>query len=310
MYGKYRRVSAVFLVFSYSNFKPIVFSYNAINLRLYSSKIKKIRRIFMDLKIANKIALITGSTQGIGFATAKKLCEEGVNVIINGRSENKVNSAVMKLKALFNNVNIIGITADLKDNDGCNKLISQVGHIDILINNLGIFEPKEFKDITEEEWLHMFNVNVMSGVRLAQHYLSRMIEQNWGRIIFISSESAIQIPKEMIHYGMTKTAQISVSRGIAELTRGTNVTSNAIIVGPSKSEGVVQFMEDFAKQNNQSFKEIEKEFFKNIRPTSLIQRFAEVEEDANMIVYTASSLSSATNGAILRVDGGVVQSAF
>lgn len=264
----------------------------------------------MDLKIANKIALITGSTQGIGFATAKKLCEEGVNVIINGRNENKVNNAVMKLKAQFNNVKIIGITADLKDNEGCNKLISQVGHIDILINNLGIFEPKEFKDITEEEWLHMFNVNVMSGVRLAQHYLSRMIEQNWGRIIFISSESAIQIPKEMIHYGMTKTAQISVSRGIAELTRGTNVTSNAIIVGPSKSEGVVQFMEDFAKQNNQSFKEIEKEFFKNIRPTSLIQRFAEVEEDANMIVYTASSLSSATNGAILRVDGGVVQSAF
>lgn len=264
----------------------------------------------MDLKIANKIALITGSTQGIGFATAKKLCEEGVNVIINGRNENKVNSAVMKLKAQFNNVKIIGITADLKDNEGCNKLISQVGHIDILINNLGIFEPKEFKDITEGEWLHMFNVNVMSGVRLAQHYLSRMIEQNWGRIIFISSESAIQIPKEMIHYGMTKTAQISVSRGIAELTRGTNVTSNAIIVGPSKSEGVVQFMEDFAKQNNQSFKEIEKEFFKNIRPTSLIQRFAEVEEDANMIVYTASSLSSATNGAILRVDGGVVQSAF
>lgn len=264
----------------------------------------------MDLKIANKIALITGSTQGIGFATAKKLCEEGVNVIINGRNEHKVNSAVMKLKAQFNNVKIIGITADLKDNEGCNKLISQVGHIDILINNLGIFEPKEFKDITEEEWLHMFNVNVMSGVRLAQHYLSRMIEQNWGRIIFISSESAIQIPKEMIHYGMTKTAQISVSRGIAELTRGTNVTSNAIIVGPSKSEGVVQFMEDFAKQNNQSFKEIEKEFFKNIRPTSLIQRFAEVEEDANMIVYTASSLSSATNGAILRVDGGVVQSAF
>ena len=264
----------------------------------------------MDLKIANKIALITGSTQGIGFATAKKLCEEGVNVIINGRNEHKVNSAVMKLKAQFNNVKIIGITADLKDNEGCNKLISQIGHIDILINNLGIFEPKEFKDITEEEWLHMFNVNVMSGVRLAQHYLSRMIEQNWGRIIFISSESAIQIPKEMIHYGMTKTAQISVSRGIAELTRGTNVTSNAIIVGPSKSEGVVQFMEDFAKQNNQSFKEIEKEFFKNIRPTSLIQRFAEVEEDANMIVYTASSLSSATNGAILRVDGGVVQSAF
>ncbi len=264
----------------------------------------------MDLKIANKTALITGSTQGIGFATAKKLCEEGANVIINGRNEQKVNNAVMKLKALFSDLKIIGITADLKDNEGCNKLISSIPHIDILINNLGIFEPKEFKDITEQEWLHMFNVNVMSGVRLSQHYLSSMVEQNWGRIIFISSESAIQIPKEMIHYGMTKTAQISVSRGIAELTRGTNVTSNSIIVGPSKSEGVVQFIEDFAKQNNQTFKEMEKDFFKNIRPTSLIQRFAEVEEDANMIVYTASSLSSATNGAILRVDGGIVQSAF
>ncbi len=264
----------------------------------------------MDLKISGKTALITGSTQGIGFATAKKLCEEGVNVIINGRNEHKVNNAVTKLKSLFNNVSITGITADLKDNNGCNELISKVRHIDILINNLGIFEPKEFKDITENEWLHMFNVNVMSGVRLAQHYLYRMIEQNWGRIIFITSESAIQIPKEMIHYGMTKTAQISVSRGIAELTRGTNVTSNAIVVGPSKSEGVVLFMENLAKQNNQSFDEIEKEFFKNIRPTSLIQRFAEVEEDANMIVYTASSLSSATNGAILRVDGGIVQSAF
>ncbi len=264
----------------------------------------------MDLKIKGKIALITGSTQGIGFATAKKLCEEGVNVIINGKNEQKVNNAVMKLKALFNDVKIVGITADLKDNIGCNKLISQIGHIDILINNLGIFEPKEFKDISEQEWLNMFNINVMSGVRLSQHYLSRMIEQNWGRIIFISSESAIQIPKEMIHYGMTKTAQISVSRGIAELTRGTNVTSNAILVGPSKSEGVMQFIEDLAKQTNQNFQEIEKDFFKNIRPTSLIQRFAEVEEDANMIVYIASSLSSATNGAILRVDGGVIQSAF
>ena len=264
----------------------------------------------MDLKIKGKIALITGSTQGIGFATAKKLCEEGVNVIINGKNEQKVNNAVMKLKALFNDVKIIGITADLKDNIGCNKLISQISHIDILINNLEIFEPKEFKDISEQEWLNMFNINVMSGVRLSQHYLSRMIEQNWGRIIFISSESAIQIPKEMIHYGMTKTAQISVSRGIAELTRGTNVTSNAILVGPSKSEGVMQFIEDLAKQTNQNFQEIEKDFFKNIRPTSLIQRFAEVEEDANMIVYIASSLSSATNGAILRVDGGVIQSAF
>lgn len=264
----------------------------------------------MDLKIKNKIALITGSTQGIGFATAKKLCEEGVNVIINGRTEEKVNKAVLKLENEFPNVKIIGITADLKDNNGCNKLISLVPHIDILINNLGIFEPKEFKYITEEEWLNMFNINVMSGVRLSQHYLSSMINQNWGRIIFISSESAIQIPKEMIHYGMTKTAQISVSRGIAELTKGTNVTSNSIVVGPSKSEGVETFLDDLALQTKQSYKEIEKDFFKNVRPTSLIQRFADVEEDANMIVYISSALSSATNGAILRVDGGVVQSAF
>jgi NAD(P)-dependent dehydrogenase (short-subunit alcohol dehydrogenase family) len=264
----------------------------------------------MNLKIQNKIALITGSTQGIGFATAKKLCEEGVNVIINGRHEIKVNNAVNLLKKEFPKLNIRGIVADLKDNEGCNKLISEVAHIDILINNLGIFEPKEFKDISEKEWLHMFNVNVMSGVRLSQHYLSSMISQNWGRIIFISSESAIQIPKEMIHYGMTKTAQISVSRGIAELTKGTNVTSNSIIVGPSKSEGVMTFINDLAKQNNQTAQDVEKDFFEYVRPSSLINRFADVEESANMIVYTASALSSATNGAILRVDGGVVQSAF
>jgi len=264
----------------------------------------------MDLKIQNKIALITGSTQGIGFATAKKLCEEGVNVIINGRSKSKVDKAVNSLKEEFPKLDIKGIVANLKDEKGCNKLINDVPHIDILINNLGIFEPKEFEKISEEEWLNMFNINVMSGIRLSQHYLSSMINQDWGRIIFISSESAIQIPKEMIHYGMSKTAQISISRGIAELTKGTNVTSNSIIVGPSKSEGVMTFFEAIAKQNNQTAQEIEKEFFENARPTSLIKRFADVQESASMVVYTASALSSATNGAILRVDGGVVQSAF
>ncbi|KAB7884473.1 SDR family NAD(P)-dependent oxidoreductase [Poseidonibacter ostreae] len=264
----------------------------------------------MDLKIQNKIALVTGSTQGIGFATAKKLCEEGVNVIINGRSKSKVNKAVNSLKKQFPKLDIKGIVANLKDKKGCDKLINKVPHIDILINNLGIFEPKEFEKISEEEWFNMFNVNVMSGVRLSQHYLSSMINQNWGRIIFISSESAIQIPKEMIHYGMSKTAQISISRGIAELTKGTNVTSNSIIVGPSKSEGVMTFFEAIAKQNKQTAQEIEKEFFETARPTSLIKRFADVQESASMIVYTASALSSATNGAILRVDGGVVQSAF
>ena len=264
----------------------------------------------MDLKIKGKIALITGSTQGVGFATAKKLCQEGVNVYINGRTESKVNTAVQKLKNEFPEVEIKGVVANLKDIQGCNYLISKIPHLDILINNLGVFEPKNFEDITEKEWLDMFNINVMSGVRLSQHYLSNMIEQDWGRIIFISSESALQIPKEMIHYGMTKTAQISVARGIAELTKGTNVTSNSVILGPSKSEGVAQFIEELGKQNNQTFEEVEKDFFKNVRPTSLLQRFAQVEEDANMIVYIASALSSATNGAILRADGGVVQSAF
>jgi len=264
----------------------------------------------MNLQIKNKIALITGSTQGIGFATAKKLCEEGVNVIINGRDAVKLASAVDSLKKEFPKLTITGILADLKDEQGCTKLISQIKHIDILINNVGIFKPRDFTDITNDEWLHMFNVNVMSGVRLSQHYLPKMLEKDWGRIIFISSESALQIPKEMIHYGMTKTAQISLARGIAELTKGTQVTSNSIIVGPSTSEGVTQFMEDLAKQENKTFQEIEKFFFDEVRPTSLIQRFSNVEEIANMIVYISSQNASATNGATLRVDGGVVQSAF
>ncbi|MBL0708071.1 MAG: SDR family oxidoreductase [Sulfurimonas sp.] len=264
----------------------------------------------MNLNIQNKTALITGSTQGIGFATAKKLCEEGVNVIINGRDVSRVESAVDSLKGEFPKLSIRGIAADLKDEKGCFELTSQIKHIDILINNVGIFEPRDFTEISNDEWLHMFNVNVMSGVRLSQHYLPKMLEQDWGRIVFISSESALQIPKEMIHYGMTKTAQISVARGIAELTKGTKVTSNSIIVGPSKSEGVAQFMEDLAKQEGKTFQEIEKFFFNEVRPTSLIKRFSNVDEIANMIVYVSSQNASATNGATLRVDGGVVQSAF
>jgi NAD(P)-dependent dehydrogenase (short-subunit alcohol dehydrogenase family) len=264
----------------------------------------------MDLKIKNKRALITGSTQGIGFATAKKLCQEGVNVVINGRTEEKVSKSVQALKVEFPNLDIKGIVADLKDAQGCQKVISQIPKVDILVNNLGIFEPKEFQKITEEEWLKMFYINVMSGVRLAQHYLANMFEQNWGRIIFVSSESALQIPSEMVHYGMTKTAQISISRGIAETTKGTNVTSNSIIVGPTLSDGALVFFNELAKQQNKTMEQIEEEFFKNVRPSSLTQRFNSVDETANMIVYTASALASATNGAALRVDGGVVQSAF
>ncbi|WP_121628534.1 SDR family NAD(P)-dependent oxidoreductase [Poseidonibacter antarcticus] len=264
----------------------------------------------MDLKIENKIALVTGATQGIGFATAKKLCEEKANVIINGRNKEKLDNAINKIKKDVPNAKIASIVADLKDNEGCNYLISKIPHIDILINNLGMFEAKSFEEITEEEWLQMFNVNVMSGVRLSQHYLSKMLEQNWGRIIFVSSESALNIPKEMIHYGMTKTAQVSIAHGIAQLTQGTNVTSNSIIVGPSKSEGVMKFLDEIGKEENKTFKELEKEFFEIHRPTSLTKRFAEVEETANMIVYAASSLSSTTNGAMLRADGGIINSAF
>ena len=264
----------------------------------------------MNLKIENKVALVTGSTQGIGFATAKKLCEEGAIVVINGRSKKNVDEAILKIKNEQKNAKVSGIVADLKDEAGCTKLLNELQSVDILVNNLGIFEPRDFTEITNDEWMHMFNVNVMSGVRLSQSYLPKMLENNWGRLVFISSESALQIPKEMIHYGVTKTAQVSLSRGIAEITKGTGVTSNSIIVGPSDSEGVTQFMEDLAKAENKTFKEIEKFFFDEVRPTSLIQRFCKVEEIANMIVYISSTNASATNGALLRVDGGVVQSAF
>jgi len=264
----------------------------------------------MNLKIDNKIALITGSTMGIGFATAKKLASEGASIVINGRNKKNVDEAIKKIQDEVKNANILGVVADLSTSEGCFKLIEEIPHVDILVNNLGIFEPKEFTQISDDDWFKMFNTNVMSGVRLSRHYFPLMCEQNWGRIIFISSESAYQIPKEMIHYGMTKTAQIAVSRGIAELTRGTNVTSNTIILGPTNSEGVTTFLSDYAKEQGISFEQMEKDFFANIRPTSLLQRFTDVEEIANLIVYTASSLSSATNGAVLRADAGVIQSAI
>ena len=264
----------------------------------------------MDYKIQKKVALITGSTQGIGFATARKLCAEGVSVVINGRNQANVDKAVEKLQKEFPLTSVQGVVADLKDAKGCNKLLREVAHIDILINNMGVFVPKDFADISDDEWLDMFNINVMSGVRLSRHYLSKMLEQDWGRIIFISSESAIQIPKEMIHYGMSKTAQISIARGIAELTKGTSVTCNSILAGPTKSEGVEDFINSLGAKDNKTFEEVEQDFFKSVRPTSLLQRFADVDECANLICFVASSLSSATNGAALRVDGGVVQSAF
>ncbi len=264
----------------------------------------------MDLKIKNKIALVTGSTAGIGFAIAKALANEGASVIVNGRTDHRVNSAVEQLKKETGNKNIKGIAADFAHKKQIDHLIEQLPEVDILVNNVGIFEPKQFNAITDEDWFKFYEVNVLSGIRLSRAYFDKMIAKNWGRIIFISSESALQIPEEMIHYGMTKTAQIAVARGLAELTKGTNVTVNTILPGPTFSEGAGSFVKDMAKEKGITIEAMEKEFFKTARPTSILQRFTQPDEIASMVAYVASELSSATNGAALRADGGVVKSAF
>jgi len=264
----------------------------------------------MDLKIKNKIALVTGSTAGIGFAIAKALANEGASVVVNGRTDHRVNSAVEQLKKETGNHNIKGIAADFAHKKQIDTLIEQLQEVDILVNNVGIFEPKQFNAITDEDWFKFYEVNVLSGIRLSRAYFDKMIAKNWGRIIFISSESALQIPEEMIHYGMTKTAQIAVARGLAELTKGTNVTVNTVLPGPTFSEGAGSFVKDMAKEQGKTVEEMEKEFFKTARPTSILQRFTQPDEIASMVAYVASELSSATNGAALRADGGVVKSAF
>jgi len=264
----------------------------------------------MDLKLSNKLALITGSTAGIGYAIATALAREGAEVIVNGRTQDAVDAAVTNLKSLTGCSKIYGFTGDMSLATTADAVVQQYPKVEILINNLGIFEPKPFEDIPDEDWLKFFNVNVLSGVRLARLYLPFMKRINWGRIIFISSESAVQIPVEMIHYGMTKTALLAVSRGIAEAVAGTGITVNSILPGPTKSRGVVDFVSVLADKENKSFEEFEKLFFEKVRPTSLIKRFATPEEVASMVAYIASPLASATSGAALRVDGGVVKSAF
>jgi len=264
----------------------------------------------MDLKIKNKIALVTGSTAGIGFAIAKALANEGANVVVNGRTAERVNLAVDQLKKETGNAHITGITADFANKFQVQNLIDQLPEVDILVNNVGIFEPKSFSDIPDEDWFKFFEVNVMSGIRLSRVYFDKMIKKNWGRILFISSESAIQIPEEMIHYGMTKTAQIAVARGLAELTKGTAVTVNSVLPGPTFSEGVGGFLKDLAKANGKTVGDIEADFFKHTRPTSILQRFIQPEEIASLVAYLASDLSIATNGAAVRADGGVIKSAF
>jgi NAD(P)-dependent dehydrogenase (short-subunit alcohol dehydrogenase family) len=262
----------------------------------------------MDLKLSNKLALVSGSTAGIGYAIATALAAEGARVIINGRSQAAVDAAVKTLSQAGYQVQ--GFAGDLATAEAAEALLAQYPGIEILVNNLGIFEPKEFEDIPDEDWLRFFDVNVLSGVRLARLCLPAMKRANWGRIIFISSESALQIPSEMIHYGMTKTAQIAVARGLAESLAGTAITVNSVLPGPTKSRGVGDFVADLAKAGGKTFEEVEKEFFQTVRPTSLIKRFATPEEVASLVAYVASPLSSATTGAALRVDGGLVKSAF
>lgn len=262
----------------------------------------------MDLKLRNKTAFVSGSTAGIGFAIARQLLLEGVKVIINGRTEESIAAAVKELKHLVKGADIYGIAADFGKVEEVNALIENLPEINILINNAGIFEPKPFEEIPDEDWFRFFEVNVMSGIRLSRHIFPKMLKENWGRIIFISSESAVFIPEEMIHYGMTKTAQLAVSRGLAELSKGTGVTVNSILPGPTKSKGVGAFIEDLAKAGNLTVTEVEVDFFKNMRPTSLLQRFLSVEEIATTVTYYSSPLASGINGAAIRVDGGLVRS--
>ena len=262
----------------------------------------------MDLQLKGKKAFISGSTSGIGFATAKRMLQEDATVIINGRSTTTINKGVDQLKRETGKEDISGIAADFSKIAEVDALLQQLPEVDILVNNAGIFEPKPFDQIPDEDWFNLFEVNVMSGIRLSRFYFPKMLQKNWGRIIFISSESGVFIPEEMIHYGVTKTAQLALSRGLAELTKGTDVTVNAVLPGPTKSQGAIDFINDLAKADNISTSEVEKNFFLKARPTSLLQRFASPDEVANMITYIASPLASATNGAALRVDGGVVRS--
>jgi len=259
----------------------------------------------MDLQLKGKRVLVTGSTAGIGFAAARAFAVEGASVVINGRKQDRVDSAIAQIRKSQPGAELTGIAADVSNGAGCAKLIQTVPDVDILVNNMGIFEPKPFEKIPDEDWLRFFEANVMSGVRLSRHYLPSMRRRNWGRILFVSSESGVQIPVEMIHYGMTKTAQIAIARGLAESVVGTGVTVNSILPGPTRSEGVETFVAQMGGGGDSAA--FEAEFFKSVRPSSLLKRFATVEEVASTIVYLCSPLASATTGAAVRADGGVVR---
>ncbi len=262
----------------------------------------------MNLLLEDKLALVTGSTAGIGFSIAKSLAAEGARVLINGRSEARVAEAVAAIRAELPAARLEPLALDLSKVEGISEAVKRHPEVDILVNNLGVYEPKAFGEISDEAWAAIIETNFMSGVRLSRHYLPRMKTKNSGRILFISSESAVNIPQEMIHYGVTKTMQIALARGLAETTAGTAVTVNSILAGPTLSEGVEQFIKGMAAARGVSAKEVEDDFFKSVRPGSLLRRFASTDEVAAMVVFIASPLSSATNGAALRVEGGVVKS--
>ena len=262
----------------------------------------------MELKLSGKVALVSGSTAGIGLAIATELAKEGATVIVNGRTQERVKRAIDQIKEIAPDAKLQGVAADLGTATGAGELFHQVPEVDILVNNLGIYGAKAFEDISDREWMNILEVNVMSGVRLSRQYLPLMLTKNWGRVIFISSESALNIPAEMIHYGVTKTAQLSRARGLAETTVGTNVTVNSVLPGPTRSEGVEDLIQGLAENQKVTREQVEKEFFEKTRPSSLIQRFAETSEVAALVAFIASPVSSAINGAALRVDGGVVRS--
>ena len=264
----------------------------------------------MNLHLEGKRALVTGSTAGIGYAIALALAREGAGVVLNGRTQARVDAALSELRKLAPKANARGIAADLGSAAGCNELVRQVPEVDILVNNVGIFEPKPFEDIPDADWLRTFEVNVMSGVRLSRAYLPGMKHRNQGRIVFISSESGIQIPAEMVHYGMTKASQIAVARGIAETCAGTAVTVNSVLPGPTASEGVSEFVSTLAKEKGISQAEFEKLFFRDMRPTSLLKRFIQPDEVASVVLFLCSPLAAAVNGAAVRAEGGVVRAAF
>jgi len=264
----------------------------------------------MDFGLKGKTAVVSGSTAGIGFAIAVALAAEGARVIVNGRTEARVATALQNLRQLVKDADVRGVSADLGTAQGVAGFLQQIPEADILVNNLGIFEIKPFLEIPDSDWLRFFEVNVLSGVRLSRHYLPGMLKKNWGRVIFISSESAQQIPTEMIHYGMTKTAQVAVARGLAQSVAGTGVTVNSILAGPTASEGAGVFVESMAKQQGVTKAEIEKQFFSTARPSSLLKRFETTEEVAAVAAFIASTQATAINGSAVRAEGGVVQSIF